>query len=250
MKVVIIEDQYQLRKSLIQQIEKANLGFQVAGTGESVSQGIGIIVQKKPDFVFFDIEIMHGTSFEILDALPEINFKSVFITAHGHFAIKAIKYSAFDFLLKPVNPAELINTLIKLKNEFEQKDDYKEKFELLFNELKGKSNHKIAVRSLDSIRYIPVKSIIRIEADRSYSYIKLDDGSTITSSKNMSHYENLLPENEFIKIHRSHIINFEKIDSVIKSDGGHIKLVNQEIIPISRRKKEEFLSMIENKLRE
>ena len=135
MKIVIVEDQPLLRQNLKQQIDEARLGFEVVGLAASVTEGIGVIIQKKPDFVFFDIEIVEGTSFDILDALPDINFKSVFVTAHGHFAIKAIKYSAFDFLVKPVDNGELINTLERLKTEFNQQEDYKEKFEILFNEL-------------------------------------------------------------------------------------------------------------------
>jgi two-component system LytT family response regulator len=248
MKIVLIEDQHLLRKSLKTQIENAHLGFEIVGEAESVSQGIGIITLRKPDIVFFDIEIVEGTSFEILDALENINFKSVFITAHGHFAIKAIKYSAFDFLLKPVEQGELIETLHKLKQEFKQVDDYKQKFEILFNELKGRSNSKIAIRSLDTIKYITTQSIVRIEADRSYCTLHLENGVKITSSKNMNHYEHLLPNAEFIKVHRSHIININKVDAVIKTEGGFIRLSNQDIIPISRRKKEDILNIIEEKL--
>lgn len=248
MKIVIIEDQQLLRKSLKSQIENTHLGFEVVGEAESVSQGIGIITLKKPDIVFFDIEIKEGTSFEILDTLENINFKSVFVTAHGHFAIKAIKYSAFDFLLKPVEQGELVETLNKLKQEFKHGDDYKQKFEILFNELKGKSNNKIAIRSMDSIKYITTDSIIRIEADRSYCTLHIDNGTKITSSKNTNHYENLLPNTLFIKVHRSHIINIDKVDAVIKTEGGYIRLTNQELIPISRRKKEEFMNVIEAKL--
>jgi two-component system LytT family response regulator len=249
MKIVIIEDQPLLGQNLKQQIEDAQLGFEVVGLAESVTAGIGTIIRCKPDFVFFDIEIVEGTSFDILDAIPEINFKSVFVTAHGHFAIKAIKYSAFDFLLKPVDKDELTTTLQRLKSEFDQEDNYKEKFELLFNELKGRNNHKIAIRSLDSTRYIPTKSIVRLEADRSYCKLILADGSSITSSKNMNHYEGLLPSEDFIKVHRSHIINVEEIDSLIKTDGGYILMNNEDIVPISRRKKEDFLTTIEARLK-
>lgn len=249
MKIVIIEDQPLLRESLKQQIEGAQLGFVVVGLAESVSEGIGMIIRKKPDFVFFDIEIIEGTSFEILDALPEINFKSVFVTAHGHFAIKAIKYSAFDFLLKPVDKTELIDTLKRLQTEFHQEENYKEKIEILFNELKGRSNHKIAIKSLESTRYIPTKSIVRIQADRSYCQLILEDKTSIVSSKNMNYYEGLLPTEDFIKVHRSHIINVDKIDAIIKTDGGYIQLNNGDVVPISRRKKEEFLATLETRLK-
>ena len=250
MKVVVIEDQIQLRKSLIHQIIEANLGFEIVGEAGSVSKGIGVILQKKPDIVFFDIEIIEGSSFQILDALPTIDFKTVFATAHGHFAIKAIKYSAFDFLLKPFRNDELIETLQKLKNEFGQKENYDEKFQLLFNELKGKENKKIAISSLDEIKYVLVNDIVRIEANRSYCEIFLADKTKMTSSKSMKHYELLLPSTSFIKVHRSHIINMNYVDAIIKSNGGFVKLKNQEEIPLSRRKKEEFLTILEQKIME
>ncbi|MFT5820527.1 MAG: two-component system LytT family response regulator [Crocinitomix sp.] len=248
MKVVIIEDQVQLRKSLVFQIHQADLGFKVVGEADGVTSGIGTIIKHKPDIVFFDIEIIEGSSFEILDALPLINFKSVFATAHGHFAIKAIKYSAFDFLVKPYKTSELHDTLLKLKQEIGQKDDYKEKFELLFNELKGRKNKKIAISSLDEVKYIPIHEILRIEADRSYCKIVLKDNQKILSSRNMKHYESLLPDSIFIKVHRSHVINLNFIKSIIKTDGGFVKLINNDEIPLSRRKKEDFLRIIEDKL--
>lgn len=248
MKIIVIEDQAPLRKNLIHQICESDLGFEVVGEADSVSQGALVILRQKPDIVFFDIEIIEGTSFEILDALPTLDFKSVFVTAHDHFAIKAIKYSAFDFLLKPVQADELKITLTKLRDDFYKKDDYQAKFELLFNELKGNRNQKIAISSLDSVRYLMVNQIVRLEADGSYCSIIMADGETIVSSKNMFHYEQILPTDTFIKVHRSHIINPNFVEAIIKTDGGSIKLSNGHVIPISRRKKEEFLRIIEEKL--
>ncbi|MEZ4937567.1 MAG: LytTR family DNA-binding domain-containing protein [Crocinitomicaceae bacterium] len=248
MKVIVIEDQPQLRKNLIQQIIQADLGYYVVGEADSVSSGIQIIQKEKPDIVFMDIEIYEGTSFDILDSLRNPDFKIVFVTAHGHFAIKAIKYSAFDFLLKPFKKEELVETLQKIKSTKEEKTDYKLKFELLFNELKGKKNKKIAISSLDSVKFISIDEIIRIEADRSYCKICLTNQKQILSSKNMHHYETMLTEANFVKIHRSHIINLNFVDTVLKSNGGFVKLVNGEEIPISRRKKDYFLQVIEQNL--
>jgi two-component system LytT family response regulator len=248
LKVVVIEDQVPLRKNLIHHIGASNLGFEVVGEADSVSQGVYTILKEKPDIVFFDIEIIEGTSFEILDALPTLDFKSVFVTAHDHFAIKSIKYSAFDFLLKPVQPIELNAALTKLRDNFHKKDDYHAKFELLFNELKGKRNQKIAISSLDAVRYILVNNIMRLEADGSYCRIVMEGGEVIVSSKNMHHYEQILPMDIFFKVHRSHIINTSFVDAIIKTDGGSIKLANGHEIPISRRKKEEFLKIIAEKI--
>jgi two-component system LytT family response regulator len=248
MKVVVIEDQVQLRRNLIHQIHQTNLGFEVIGEAASVSEGIKVILKTKPDIVFFDIEIIEGSSFEILDLLPEINFKSVFATAHDHFAVKAIKYSAFDFLVKPFQTNELEDTLKKLRADINKKDDYQAKFELLFNELKGKINNKIAISSTDSVKYIEVNKIVRLEADGSYCSIFLDSGEIIVASKNMGFFEQLLPEKEFIKVHRSHVINLHFVDAIIKNDGGFIKLTSGAEIPISRRKKDEFLRLIEIKM--
>lgn len=247
-KVVVIEDQIQLRRNLIHQIYQANLGFEIVGEAASVSEGIKVLTSIQPDIVFFDIEIIEGTSFEILDALPVINFKSVFATAHDHFAIKAIKYSAFDFLVKPFQPNELEQALLKLKSELLKKDNYQEKFELLFNELKGKINNKIAISSADSVRYVEVNKIVRLEADGSYCSIFLDSKDVIVASKNMKFFEQLLPTEQFIKVHRTHIINIHFVDSIIKNEGGSIKLSTGIEIPISRRKKDEFLRLIELKI--
>lgn len=248
MKVVVIEDQPTLRKNLIHQIVRADKGFYVIGEADSVSRGVQLIKKDNPDIVFMDIEILEGTSFDILDQLKEIDFKIVFVTAHGHFAIKAIKYSAFDFLLKPYKQEELYETLEKLKETSGDDEDYKQKFELLFNELNGKKNKKIAISSLESVKFISVDDIIRIEAERSYCKIFLSDKKEILSSKNMHHYELMLSDQNFVKIHRSHIINLNYVDTVLKSNGGFVKLNNGDEIPISRRKKEYFLQVIEQNL--
>lgn len=248
-KVVVIEDQLQLRRNLIFQIQEAKLGFEIVGEAPSVTEGIKVILQQKPDIVFFDIEIIGGSSFEILDAIPDINFKIVFATAHDHFAIKAIKYSAFDYLVKPFQPQELIQTLLKLRKEIIFKDDYQAKFEILFNELKGKTNHKIAINSLDAVRYLEINEISHLQADGSYCRILIKTGETIVASKSMSFFEQLLPVNDFIKVHRSFIINLQFVDSILKNDGGFIKMKSGTEIPISRRKKEEFLKLIEFKLK-
>ncbi len=248
MKTIVIEDQIQLRKSLVQQINAYGYGFKVLASAGSVTEGIGLIVRHQPELVILDIEIIEGTSFDILDALPNINFKIIFATAHGHFAIKAIKYSAFDYLLKPIDLDELYATLDKLTHQKVISDNYKEKFELLFNELKGVHNKKIGVSSLDSVTYIEIQDIIRLEAQRSYCKIVLQNGKVIMSSKNMAHYESLLPDNAFSKIHRSHIINIHAVEAVVKTDGGFVQLKNGDQVPISRRKKEDFLDFLNQQI--
>lgn len=248
MKVVVIEDQPKLRKNLIHQIIQADLGFYVVGEADSVSSGTSLILREQPDIVFMDIEILEGTSFAILDNLKRIDFKIVFVTAHGHFAIKAIKYSAFDFLLKPFKTEELVSTLKRLRSTEGEDENYKLKFELLFNELNGKKNKKIAISSLESVKFVAVDQIIRIEAERSYCRIILSDKHQILSSKNMHHYELMLTEQNFVKIHRSHIINLDYVDTVLKSNGGFVKLNNGDEVPISRRKKDYFLQVIEQNL--
>ncbi len=249
MRTVVIEDQIQLRKSLEQQINGYGSGFKVIAGAGSVTEGIGLIMRHQPELVVFDIEIIEGTSFDILDALPKIDFKIIFATAHGHFAIKAIKYSAFDYLLKPIDPGELSAALDKLNQQKSVSDDYKEKFELLFNELKGIGNKKIGISSLDSVTYVEIRDIVRFEAQRSYCKIVLANGKHLMSSKNMAHYEGLLPHHEFSKIHRSHIINVSCVEAVIKSEGGAVQLKNGDIVPISRRKKDDFLEFLNSRIR-
>ena len=249
MRVVIVEDQVPLRDSLIQTIHELDSSFQIVGQASGVIDGIKTILSQQPDIVFLDVEIAGGTSFNILDAIPTINFKTVFITGYNHFAIKAIKYSAFDFLLKPVDKIELAETLKRLTFEKNKKDNYDEKLNLLFNQLKGEDCKKIGISSLDSIRYIEVDQIVRIEADRSYSHIVLGNGDKITSSKSLNHYEKILPHSQFFKIHRSHFININFIESLVKSEGGFVIMSDHYEVPISRRRKEEFLKTLDQKLK-
>jgi len=248
MRIVIVEDEIPLRNSLKKEILALNSDFVIAGEASGVLDGIKIINQVKPDIVFFDIEIIGGTSFDILDTLNEITFKTIFVTAHNHFAIKAIKYSAFDYLLKPVNPNDLRESIAKIATENQLKDDYQQKLDLLFNELKGKNNQKIGITSLDAVNYIDINDIVRIEADRSYCHIFLTNNKKITSSKSLNYYEKILPMDVFFKIHRSHLININKIEALIKTDGGYVQMSSNVSVPISRRKKEEFMKILDRKL--
>lgn len=249
MKVVIVEDQAPLRSSLIQTISELYPDFKIVGEATGVLDGIKAILTHSPDIVFLDIEIVGGTSFDILDTLPEITFKTIFVTGFNHFAIKAIKYSAFDYLLKPIQKDDLKNTLDRLSKEIGVQDNYPEKLNLLFDQLKGVESTKIGISSFETIRYIEIKNIVRIEADRSYCTIVLDDNSKITSSKSLNHYEKILPQNHFFKVHRSHFININYIDTLVKSDGGYIVMSDESNVPISRRKKEEFFQILDEQLK-
>lgn len=249
MKIVLVEDETPLRESLRKTILELRPDFEIVGEAQGVIDGIKTILSTAPDIVFMDVEIAGGTSFNILDAIPDISFKTVFVTGYNHFAVKAIKYSAFDFLLKPIDREELQTTLERLVKEINTQDNYDEKLELLFNQLKGVDCQKIGISSLDAVRYIEIDKIVRVEADRSYSTIVLTDNSKLTSSKSLNHYEKILPSGKFIKIHRSHFININCIDTLVRSDGGYVIMSDQFEVPISRRKKEEFLKILDEKLK-
>jgi len=185
-----------------------------------------------------------GSGFDLLESITERNFKVIFVTAYDHYAIKAIRYSAFDYLLKPINTIELQKAIERVKVEMQQdKSESKKQYEtLLFN--RSHASKRIALPSVQRLLFVDVKDIIRCEAESNYTYVYLNSGEKEIVSKTLKEYEELLVENGFLRVHQSHLINIQMIKSYEKSDGGYLLMNDNSQVPISRLRKEKVMTIL------
>lgn len=244
-KTLIIEDEIQSRNSLKSDIKQYCPNLDVIGEAENTKQGITLIDQLMPELVFLDINLGDGSGFNVLENVSFKDFKVIFVTAYDQYAFKAFKFSAIDFLLKPIDPTDLIHAVNKF-NYFINAQNFSQQLEVLqqsLNTLKS-NNKKIVLRESDTIHFVRTEDIIRCESEGPYTHFYLVNGKHHIISKNLKEYEDMLIDYGFVRTHHSHLINFAKIVRLDKIDNGIIILENGDQIPIAQRKREQIMDML------
>ena len=222
--------------------------IEIAGVAHNVENAYQLILEQKPDLIFLDIQMPGGDGFSLLEKFDEINFHIIFVTAFDRFAVKAIKFSALDYLMKPVNIDEVIEAVNKykkdiLKNSPSQKDELLVKYLLKNISLSGKKMwDTIALPTAQAIVYVKLDDIIYVEADNNYSVFYLENREKIIVAYTLKNYEELLCDHHFMRVHNSHIINLKKVIRFIRGKSGYAEMSNGAQIEVSQRKKEDFLS--------
>ncbi|KOP35894.1 DNA-binding response regulator [Flavobacterium sp. WLB] len=246
---VLIEDDKHLRTGLKALLERYTNDILIVGEAESVKTGIAVIEKLRPQVIFLDIHLTDGTGFDILERLNKVNGKLnahvVFITAHEQYAVKAFKFSALDFILKPVDPEELQDTMAKIKEAVGKNNSF-ENIDLLLENIRKKVDNfkRIALSTSDGIHLFEVSDIIRCEAKINYTQFFIKNHKPILISKTLKEYEELLSEHGFERIHQSHLINLSYLKSYIKTDGGYVIMADNSNIPIAQSKKEKLQELI------
>ena len=243
LKAVIIDDELNSRELLTTMLNGYCEKVDVVGTGKNVKSGIKAIQTLSPDIVFLDIEMPGGNGFKILDAFSVITFKVIFITGYDQYAIKAIKYAALDYILKPVDLTELRNAVKKVSSSV---DDHKPKIQFLkstYNEQAEKANQLI-IPGRKGYTIIKLGCIVKILAEGNYSRFYLDDQRSVLSSYSLSHYKPLLPKEQFFRIHKSYIVNLNKVVRYEKGRGGKVFLSDSSHLDIAARRKREFVKVL------
>lgn len=245
-RALIIDDESKARETIVHLIKLACKDVEIAGEADSVKTGVTAIRELKPDLVFLDIQLEDGSGFDILQQLPNISFQVIFITAFNEYAVKAFKYAAMDYLMKPINPKEFINAVERAVSS-QDKDDFNTKFDAYLSHIKeSRAEHKkIVLKTAESIHLLKVYDIVRCEADKGYTEFFLRDGKTILVSKGLKDYDDLLGDFGFIRTHQSHLINLDYIQSFEKTDGGYILMSDGSTVPVSSRKKEYVFKIFE-----
>lgn len=240
-RTLVIDDEKNVRLRITDMIRENFPQISVVGEAEGVKSGLEAIKKLDPELLLLDIQMEDGNAFDLLGNLDSINFKIIFITAYQEYAIKAIKFSALDYLLKPVSVDDLRTALRKAEEQILA--ELKLQLSNLQNNLQTSRSKTLALRTSEKIYLLEINNIIRCEADRNYTYFFVQEQKKHIVSQPMKEFEDLLKEFGFIRIHRSHLINIAYIESFDKSDGGYIILKDKTEIPVSRRKKNEILEI-------
>lgn len=245
MKALIIDDEKRTRELIAKMIESFDLGIETFPIGESVETGIKAIEQVRPDLVFLDIQMPDGTGFDLLKMIPQKNFEVIFITAHEEFAIKAIKFSALDYILKPVDTDDLKEAVLRAINTIDHKKE-ESQFEALNQNMQPTQKRRLVLKTQESVHVVDLDRIIRCEADRNYTSFFLTEGKKILVSKTLKDYETLLTGHNFLRVQQSHLINLDFVDRYDKGNGGSVVMKDGSEVPLSPAKRDIFFKILEN----
>jgi len=244
LRAIIIDDIQAIRQKNTAVIKEYCPNVAVIAEADSVKTGVEAIKKYLPDLVFLDVEMADGTGFDLLQQLRPITFKVIFITAHQEFAIKAFRFSAIDFLLKPIDPDDLV-VAVKKAEETLNKDMLELQFNTLFSNIERPKNlQKLILKTAEKIYSVNVQDIIRCESDKNYSTFYLINGQKLLVSTTLKEYETLLIPMGFFRSHQSHLINMLYFDHYLKGDANSIVMKDKTLIPLAIRKKEEFLNLL------
>ena len=238
--VLIIDDEESVRNSLATITGKFCDGFEVAGMASNAIEGLKLISQKKPDIVLLDVRMPEGTGFDMLDCLDSIDFAVIFITAYDQYAIRALKYNAIDYLLKPVDIDDLRTALTQAQKKILSLKNKPVRYKELFQEISAGVSPRLAVHHQSSIEYIDAGKIVRMEAEGSYTRIFLEDGKVLIASRPLKYYEEVLDEEYFLRIHHSHFINIRYVRKYLKQDGFSLLMHDGAHVPLAVRRRELF----------
>lgn len=238
---ILVDDEVKNLENLKILLQDFCQNVEVVALCQTVDDALGAIRLHRPDVVFLDIQMQRETGFDLLARVDRVDFDVIFITAHSEYAIKAFKFSAIDYLLKPIDIEELKRALIRVEKK--SNSDIADRLDQLFQNLKPRNGgaHKIAIPISDGLIFVNVDNIVYCEASSNYTQIFLNDGKKYVVSRTLKEYEELLSEHEFFRIHNSFVINLNAIRKYVRGDGGYVVMNNDVTLDVSKRRKEAFL---------
>ncbi|MGV3461135.1 MAG: LytR/AlgR family response regulator transcription factor [Flavobacterium sp.] len=248
---LLIDDDSNLRNGMKSMLQRYAPDITILGEADSVDAGIKAIEYYRPDVIFLDIQLGDGTGFDILEqivqAAGKLQSHVVFITAHEQYAVKAFRFSALDYLLKPVDPEELNKVIEKIRKVVKTNDGFAH-IDLLLENIRKKVDKfkRIALSTSDGIHLFEISDIIRCESQDNYTKFYIRDAKPVLISKTLKEYEDLLTGQGFERIHQSHLINLAYLRSYIKKDGGYVVMADNSNLPISQRKKERLQEILKS----
>lgn len=243
-KALIVDDELNNRENLHALLGQYCKDVEVIGLANSVDSAFAIIKSEKPDLVFLDIRMPEKDGFKLLESLSEITFEVIIVTAYNQYAIRAIKFCAVDYLLKPIDIIDLTKAVDQVARRINEKQENERLKQLISHMHLKDAPLKIGLASQNKVDFVEISTIIRCEADNNYTHVFLGKQQKMTISKTLKEFEDLLKDHGFIRIHQSHLVNALHIRSYQKSDGGYIQMNDGSIIPVSRARKNEILALI------
>ncbi|WKD86480.1 Sensory transduction protein LytR [Polaribacter huanghezhanensis] len=242
---ILVDDMPQALEMLTQDIANNHPMIQIIGTANSVVSAAKILQKEQPDMLFLDIMLGDGTGFDLLEIIPNLTSKIIFVTASDEFAIRAFKFAAIDYILKPYSNDELKNAIDKAMHQIQPKN---EQLSVLQESIASPNQlpKKISLHTLGKIVVVSLDEIIRCKSDNNYTTFYFENGSKIMVTKTLKFYADLLKNNSFLRVHQSHLVNTKYIKEFIKSDGGYLVLKDKSTVSVSVRKRAEVIEALAN----
>lgn len=247
MKALIIDNEKSIREGLKELLNLYCPQLEILGEAASMAEAKTAILREQPDLVFLDVELGDGTGIELVKSFKSFKPHVIFITAHDKYAIDAFECSALDFLLKPIDPEDLVDAVRKAV-QFKSVQDLDEQIKVLEERLNNihKEPNKIVLSDSESIYLVKVSDILWCTAEGSYTRFCLSNGSEILVSRNLKSYEDILDSEQFLRIHHSYLVNIHHIKRFERSEGGVLVMDNDRILPVSVRKKDNLMQLLKN----
>jgi len=243
LKAILVDDEKHGRENLGGILREHCPNVDIVGEVDSVKSAALLIERNKPDLVFLDIEMPGENGFQLFQHFDKPDFEIIFVTAYDSYAIKAIRFSAADYILKPINYKELVQAVNKVGAQIRRKNENLKMRELHRN-LQQPENPRIGLPVGDRIEFIEIGKIIHFKGEGNYSHIYIENQKHFLVAKTLVEFEDLLREYSFVRIHKTHLVNLKHVSAYIKRDGGLLKLSNGDMVSISRRRKESVVEML------
>jgi two-component system, LytTR family, response regulator len=243
-KCLIVDDEEDGLKNIKGLILENCTELIISGQARSVAEAVQQIKAAGPQLLFLDIEMTDGTGFDVLAQCSDVPMEVIFVTAYNQYGLNAIKFSAIDYILKPIDTGQFCMAVEKAVRQIEMKTENIRLRNLLYNVGQTKGNQRIALPFTDTIEFVEVRNIIRLEADGSYTRFHLFNTEEYLVSGSLKEYDEILSVHGFIRTHQAHLVNPNYIKSMVKTDGGYLLLQNGANIPISRLRKSEVIQKL------
>ena len=238
---IIIDDVQQARETLKTDLETYCPDVAVIGEADGVVNGAKLLRESQPEVVFLDIQMQDGSGFDLLEILGEIPFAVIFTTASDAYAIKAFRFSAIDYLLKPIDPDDLTKAVEKARVA---QTSQQTRVDTLLDNVREKKHTRLALNTMEKIHVVRIDEIIRCESSANYTIFYFQGGRQLLVTKTLKEFDSMLSEHEFIRVHQSHLINSQFIQEFVKIDGGYIVMTDGAEVPVSSRKRSTVMQMI------
>jgi len=241
-RAIIVDDEPGSRETLTELLGRYCPMVHVVASADSVAAARDELYRHRPDLLFLDIEMPFGSGFDLLDSLDDLQMEVIFITAYDHYAIKAIRYSALDYLLKPIDRDDLIEAVERTGKRIAAQGARGGSLKHILHGVRetNKDENRLALVANDSITMVPLRDIIRCQAEANYTRFYLRNGSTILMARTLKDYEIALEDRGFVRVHNSHLINLDHIKKYIRGESGEVIMSDGAVITVSRRRREDF----------
>lgn len=245
---IIVEDEKASRDTLASYLQKYCPDVKLLAMAEDIFQGKEAIEKHSPDVVFLDVEMPRGNAFDLLESFDDVDFASVFVTAFSNYAIQALNISASYYILKPVDIDELVRAVEKIKaQKAGNKHNLQTKILLENIQAESKQQQKVVLPLMEGFEVVPLNEVIRCQADDNFTVFHLCSGKKIMVSRTLKFYDEMLAEYDFVRVHKSHLINFHHIKRYIKGKGGQVQMNDESTVDVSPTKKKHLMDMFKLK---